>query len=80
MPKSHPLRAILEIAIEALAALENDFASMYVAPFGPPVDSARETSAVTAVTDLLYDPLGTATDETAGVPSAVPLVCRVGDR
>src|SRR5208283_2276224 len=35
VPKKHPLRAIREIANEALSALEDDFAAMY-APMGRP--------------------------------------------
>src|SRR5664279_527529 len=35
VPKDHPLRAIREIANEALSALEDDFAAMY-APLGRP--------------------------------------------
>ena len=66
VPKDHPLRAIREIANGALSGPECGLCGD-VRAAGSALDPAGEAAAGIAVAGVLYDPLGTPTDGTAGV-------------
>src|SRR5690348_16800671 len=75
VPKDHPLRAILRIVDEALAALSPEFERLY-ARFGRPSIPPERLLRALLLQAFYSVRFGAAADGTARIQSAVPLVCR----
>ena len=72
--KDHPLRAIRGIVNEALSTLHRVLGALFAER--PSLDPTGEAPSGDAVAGVLFDPLGTAVDGSAGVRPAFSLVRR----